>query len=1394
MGDITSSSLERLKKLDDNPNLEAALKDAWELCTHSTRAEWLLRWLQGKIQSSHTVRDKSIQTWLNYEKALKHLSNSKIANILDPEGLRKIWRVPDIYELPAMGCYLQRASVLAILLKRAAEPNGAPIKALLRWDSSKASALVGSWLSALMYETSLVDFAKVEGSRLVQSCLKLWALRKPSVDEDEDFANRMLGPLCSALAGLIHAADVRKTDRKRKRDQDPESDEFQACIKGIEALIARHVFMPARAAFFASKIPPPTEGEGRQPPNTSLYSKLSHLREGYIRRGVVVFSWMEVLPILTNVALRCVSLPTPRQKLKEQPWVETLYTAFLNCLVHPDMIESNNIEVQTAILKEIRQHATLSTDFLREVVKSNVTFADEEWERHMELCAEVIELDPEVFALDETTNLSDKLFKALTKYGKQIIPLNETSAFVSEKQKLCKDGVAAPLLQAAAKTRKLPQFIARWHAELAAMDDIRVIDWCVWTDLHDALADVLEVSLTQTQITESIELCYEDIKPLSAAISRDLTSIPSGEYEEKLRRFNASVIVLKAVVAGIEKDKLEDAAFERIEEVYDELVRNADILTADPARAYWLLDFDRRFWPLASRLFEIWFPAWLSKQPSSSRAEKGAVALIKGGICPAAVINVSLNADQVTMQKRRHKMALSKFGRHETQKLAADFIACLCGRLVHYEGCQTQVRDFCSAVQQAKPELAERTLIAYPHLLQCFPGGIDAKEHGSLDALERMAIDAPPTPAELDAMFVEPAKARMAAFAGDESFQTIINFYSDSLREGSTEIKEHFALKALSSIPTSRFPRQQRESLLNTCATRLDHPSRGLQTADRLCLRFAFMVKLLQAPHGTAEITTNASVLWKLARFEVVISSWAEGFAGRAKTVWKLFNEVVNLVLQPLTANWKQERNEKVLESHLRKLQRMAEATCRPETSTITTGELICAAALLEECSSKGVKREGLQSALESRVLPVLRLRIAPVPDSLQAGQGHPPGYTVDLDFVLRTWMYIVRGSTNNTPGVQNKLHTELSGLIASMLSLWDSKYRHADETEFPNSCLPCLFEQATQYAGFSQSKLEETMTPALFHHALEARVSNSDRQRISHSIAKWMDNCIHITDDVLAGSVADLDQSTITTGGLRFLQCCIRRLTYGEDKKVAAVPSILPALLKFLKTCKDFGQYRAAFACVSEMLRKHNNRTNQFTIEQTITVLHSFVTTSPAAEADSLIYLDVCHLASTLLLQYRPRLKGRYHLLLAFFQALLTRLFNPNKPPQNRSHRPLGPKHAHAFTRLLTLFTNPPASRKTKSRDSSNNLIDESRLARARVGEFLPALLHHYCALVLQRTMSEGVREELMPGLWTVLECMELFDQEAVKVLSSAVNASERAVLRGVVEEWRVLGKWKGA
>jgi nucleolar pre-ribosomal-associated protein 2 len=211
---------------------------------------------------------------------------------------------------------------------------------------------------------------------------------------------------------------------------------------------------------------------------------------------------------------------------------------------------------------------------------------------------------------------------------------------------------------------------------------------------------------------------------------------------------------------------------------------------------------------------------------------------------------------------------------------------------------------------------------------------------------------------------------------------------------------------------------------------------------------------------------------------------------------------------------------------------------------------------------------------------------------------------------------------------------------------------------------------------------------------------------------------------------------------------------------------------------------------CVATGLKGNASLVNQYCIEMVLATTKRVLNNVSKARN---VYLEMCQVLSIMLLQYRSRLHGRFHLVVEVFQALLSGLFEPtaSNPSTDKQERHLTTKHGQAVAKLLTLFCEPPHFKRSSK---ASALVDEARKEQADVGKFVQYIPHRYCSQILNGKLGPGMREALTPGLWSMIEAMEMGEAEGVKTLSAAMNNSERAVLRGVYDDWRRFGKWRGA
>lgn len=226
----------------------------------------------------------------------------------------------------------------------------------------------------------------------------------------------------------------------------------------------------------------------------------------------------------------------------------------------------------------------------------------------------------------------------------------------------------------------------------------------------------------------------------------------------------------------------------------------------------------------------------------------------------------------------------------------------------------------------------------------------------------------------------------------------------------------------------------------------------------------------------------------------------------------------------------------------------------------------------------------------------------------------------------------------------------------------------------------------------------------------------------------------------------------------------------------------------------------------------------HQHAVERLLSEIQKIVSiTGPrfGASAAPSIYQSLCAMVHAVLQHQRRRLGGRLHIVVPLMMQLLACLFtghgvsDANKtlrhPPWLESSTvPLGPEHAQRFARLLTLLCDPPQSIiSSHSRRKGITLVDETRRARIHVSQHMHHVIHAFCRYQMYGKLSPAMREALMPGVWAIMEVMDMDSasrakdktqaEQRVRALGASMTKSELALLRREWEAWRTFGAWKG-
>jgi hypothetical protein len=605
----------------------------------------------------------------------------------------------------------------------------------------------------------------------------------------------------------------------------------------------------------------------------------------------------------------------------------------------------------------------------------------------------------------------------------------------------------------------------------------------------------------------------------------------------------------------------------------------------------------------------------------------------------------------------------------------------------------------------------------------------------------------------------------------------------------SADSEEDAVLDLLLQTPASSLARGQRERILNW-ATGLDYSS---GSEARLTKRYAVVVRLMHLPNASANLCVDASIIWGLCRGPSASKKSRSGkdkkpVDGRATSkinMLAMLGELSRLLCVYLLATQDQERSRLMLQALVKRV--IEETNSTDNLSNASYGRLVLVKTIVQHTDSGAGK--SVLSHLAGDALQAFPDRLLKeTQSSIKALKKQEDVETVVASKILFELLACLRKSTvvRVSPMEDEALVKLCNKVLAKPTSSDGEDEKVSSGT---NYLLVPAFSLLAHISGFAAcTSLGEAL--------LGSSISSKDRQLLIEElkhVAKESQTSEQLS--VLKQVIPNAQDAS--TQGITILQNALSAVSRNSIAKDSQdIHALYLRLLSTLAQTSDYATYSAAISCLLTIIREKPFILNQHLTEATLQAIQTLARSSPA---ERLIYLDLCSILSALLLHHRARLQGRFHLLISTLQTLQTRLFIPTKPSTDPDRRDLAPRHARAYTRLLTLLCNPPTRTHNNSSSgvigsNNSNLIDESRRARAHVGQYVPTLLHSFCAQVLSGTLGEGVREALTPALWAVIEAMEVQSPDAMKALSAGMNNSERAVLRSVYDDWKRFGKWEGA
>ncbi|CAK3890478.1 Hypothetical predicted protein [Lecanosticta acicola] len=1311
------ASLERLKALDGLLTTAAQLDEARKLCTHWSRAEMSLRWLLGKLKASPDVRRDSA-SWDLLCSCLRLLSPQRVASVLAQNGfINALHATCADSDLPFIT--LRAVAGLVHLLLEIADGNdGAPIKSLLMTDSSIAATICGDWLQKVYDECSgnVQSQSLLSEQPMFYPALRIWDLRKKTDADDELFNANCLVPALQLLTLLQEGRPL--SPRKRARAA-PNAHIRQDYKRSLESLVANHTVLPARTAFFKK------DGlSARKPTGPKVRRTQPALQErlGSLKMAILSSDSKKILStvhLVLDIALRSKSTPTPRHRISERPWVEEVFSSLRSCFSSQGRTRKNI--ALSAMAEVLLDNSTLlSPSVLAAIVQEHgLSNGNSELSADWQLIAKVIQVDANIF-LDKT--LTQSVLEAVasdTMIGKK------QAAEADFSPGLLEERIIVPIMKVYARSRNLGSFMHMWHTQLAQLNVMKT--QTVWSRLGIPFATVVEGSL----LTDEIFALIDDYssKIISSAFQKDV----DGANEAQLS-IHADLVLLEALLRGAQSDDLKQRLREKVDLLFESLVRLADGETLGLTRV-----MPCPFWQTLTQVFQLWLPFWVNGKEPSQVSQRGTSVL------SSAMFKQAISQCEASDETSRQASA----------SLAARiFVAVVCDRFQVFD----EDGECAGLCQSAIEHLGQQKRDPLPVLLK-FPNLIPKLRP---DTRKRILSSL------LDDRSKQPMTAALQSCLNGECLRDFAQVCVERLKEcqsgKSATLRELEPLSALTRLDALLLEPGQHIEIIDAVIALppIDGDEFG---SSQLQHRLSTIIHILEIPRFQGNLLSNVTGFWNLA--DLFGRDYHEDSL-------PLLEEVVRSAVGSWLAMQDKKQCREALVEWSKRIKKHIRNSSKDNDFTNQQAHLVIVKASItaleigaqQELKEELVHRDQKTVELCSRTLMKDAQSLISALAKSSGLNAATTGRLQRLSGVLET--------LESLPDLYWPSSDPNEEITNFCRSVFDTVLADDFDRALNTGVLVANFQLCCKRARYSGDALT-ALALRLLQYGLEAvehhKVLLAYEYALTHATFDWKSSAINSLHEV------EIMQST---SALMLLRKSTMALTKeeAESHPEAGVSDLIHKSLQVIVEGHTVHVRRTALQTIAEMVKLKPFLFNQYGTEQTLASIHRLLL-QPASGSE--LYLDICNLLAAMLRQHQSRLQGRSHVVLTVFHGLITCLLE--RPSKNAV------SHANALARLLETFCNPLV----RPKRNSSMLVDEARRAQAHAGRYARYILHDYCSAVLTGTLGEGVRDALLQGLWAVIKAMEINNSEGIKSLSAAMNNSERAVLRTLYEDYKRSGKWEG-
>ncbi|KAJ5082444.1 hypothetical protein N7532_011487 [Penicillium argentinense] len=1221
---------------------------------------------------------------------------------------------------------------------------------------------------------------------VLPAMLEMWELRSYGQDDKDHKASND----CFAQSCFAYALRLQLCLRSIKLD----TDERAHLLHSIERILAVHVLLPARAAFYARG------GTGidyskESNPNWNCVQPVTDTFRPIIRElsmtpqaesngnhesACAAWKSIELLPELFDNAVRAVPRYDFRRQTVEVPWLETLFVSVAELAYdatkddEPECYSSRFVSVLEQLLRVALDRdvgLTLHTilTHTRYTGLFHKGLKGVEWD----VTALMISLGVDVFMPNSGLRDSRMLLDALL--DKIMLQWRENDSKKDE-YKLVKNNIVIPLLRGFATARDLPTFMEVWHNQLIILEEARSRNadlpyFSVWEDddLCDTYSDLMKTSPTASNVAAQMHTAAETIRDSNGKVSESSQSyakfvIMEASFREKALDFPESETVLSSFLEflratlsskqvlhwrwrlwrfllNVFQNKLESAdspfaqATNSLVEIASKVIQRNHKKHKDIPLAH-LESWEAYRFVLAA----------IKDKPTKEQLETFAVISDK---VTDFVVSISPDDAQKSMKAPWN-------GRVETLRSSANlaFAYILANQ---------------RAPQIWKQIKAETRSRLFEHLL-------------SLAAAQYRPSQLPLEATSDDARFLQ-MWASMVCHEYLLGVQVIVPDLALLLNKSieNESPNRRLCMESLQRIPASSITRGLRTVLLDKLHNVILQQDSSPEVTVGL---LTMMAKLAAMPKSDAAVTGDWEPIWTAARAITLEGTELD------LQIMKSFRRLHRAIISKLLVLSEDER----VKSFKTLFARVSKQSSK--LRQIDRDSMACFLLRLS-LSELWVHRSKLHKAYSEDELASCRQRVfGLVLAEMKSVKDQCRKQKLEETITL---IKTIDALEDFEDMAQNNIEVEK----------FLTKIEHYMEMSVDSGPSRLIRRRLLATKGPEKSITEPVLRAA---ETLTLRSLYAEDQQLF----------IRATTERFRSMPAELSGKIIQelcVSGLReensgyrllVVYLAVASISGVEDKENAVareLSSLSTTLAETIVQCTSVEQFCFATECLTLLLRVHSRCLSQSNIDSIL----ASITAAASSDGPHIspkyaptIFSRLCRLLGTVLGLQRIKIGGRFHLVNNAMGRLLGCLFaRSRKRPRSARVKSsisqpfwlaqLDVFHATHFTRLLTTLCDPTLSAVLRVQPGSSReaLTDETKKVKSIAGQYLKYIVMKYAQNSLQGALVPNIKDALMPGFYAVLDVMS---KETLRSLNSQLDVSARAVFKSLYDDYVKFGKWNMA